>query len=378
MTKDSIKKGLEGIVVTESQLSYINGIEGVLIYRGYPIEELAEKSTFEEVLYLLWHGELPSSDLLTEFTEDLSNHREIDPGMDKIIMELADQNENSMAALRTMISMLSGYDPNKKDTKNLDVVLQQGANVTAKMPTLLAAFHRARSGKEIIPPRPDLNHAANFLYMLSGEEPNETTAKTLDTALILHCDHGINASTFSARVTLSTLSDLYSAITSAIGTLSGPLHGGANQNVMKMLLHIDKSNVDPIEWVKNSLQSGNKIPGFGHRVYKIKDPRATILGGMSKSLGLSSGDMRWYDYSISIESYLSQEKGLASNVDFYSGSAYYQMGIPIDLYTPIFALSRVGGWVGHSIEQLSDNRLIRPRANYIGPSDMTYIPIDER
>ena len=214
--------------------------------------------------------------------------------------------------------------------------------------------------------------------MLSGEEPNETTAKTLDTALILHCDHGINASTFSARVTLSTLSDLYSAITSAIGTLSGPLHGGANQNVMKMLLHIDKSNVDPIEWVKNSLQSGNKIPGFGHRVYKIKDPRATILGGMSKSLGLSSGDMRWYDYSISIESYLSQEKGLASNVDFYSGSAYYQMGIPIDLYTPIFALSRVGGWVGHSIEQLSDNRLIRPRANYIGPSDMTYIPIDER
>jgi citrate synthase len=274
--------------------------------------------------------------------------------------------------------MLSGYESNTKHPIDPTLVLQQGVYITAKMPTILAAFDRVRNGDEIIPPRKNLSHAANFLYMLTGEEPDETKTNTFDTALILHCDHGINASTFAARVTVSTLSDLHSAITSAIGTLAGPLHGGANQRVMMMLLEIDASNHDPITWVKEHIENGNKIPGFGHRVYKTKDPRATILGDMSEELGAAAGDRRWHEYSISIENYLGQEKGLSANVDFYSASAYYQMGIPIDLYTPIFAISRIGGWVGHVIEQYSENRLIRPRANYTGPLDLKYLPINKR
>ncbi len=378
MTDAPITRGLEGVVVTESELSYIDGTKGILIYRGYPIEELAEKSSFEEVLYLLWYGELPDEKTLAEFSDNLSSNRELPVGALKVIVELADQGETPMAALRTIVSMLSGYESNTKHPIDPTLVLQQGVYITAKMPTILAAFDRVRNGEEIIPPRKNLSHAANFLYMLTGEEPDETKTNTFDTALILHCDHGINASTFAARVTVSTLSDLHSAITSAIGTLAGPLHGGANQRVMMMLLEIDASNHDPITWVKEHIENGNKIPGFGHRVYKTKDPRATILGDMSEELGAAAGDRRWHEYSISIENYLGQEKGLSANVDFYSASAYYQMGIPIDLYTPIFAISRIGGWVGHVIEQYSENRLIRPRANYTGPLDLKYLPINKR
>ncbi len=378
MTDAPITRGLEGVVVTESELSYIDGTKGILIYRGYPIEELAEKSSFEEVLYLLWYGELPDEKTLAEFSDNLSSNRELPVGALKVIVELADQGETPMAALRTIVSMLSGYESNTKHPIDPTLVLQQGVYITAKMPTILAAFDRVRNGEEIIPPRKNLSHAANFLYMLTGEEPDETKTNTFDTALILHCDHGINASTFAARVTVSTLSDLHSAITSAIGTLAGPLHGGANQRVMMMLLEIDASNHDPITWVKEHIENGNKIPGFGHRVYKTKDPRATILGDMSEELGAAAGDRRWHEYSISIENYLGQEKGLSANVDFYSASAYYQMGIPIDLYTPIFAISRIGGWVGHVIEQYSENRLIRPRANYTGPLELKYLPINKR
>ena len=378
MTDAPVTRGLEGVVVTESELSYIDGTKGILIYRGYPIEELAEKSSFEEVLYLLWYGELPDEKTLAEFSDNLSNNRELPVGALKVIVELADQGETPMAALRTIVSMLSGYESNTKHPIDPTLVLQQGVYITAKMPTILAAFDRVRNGEEIIPPRKNLSHAANFLYMLTGEEPDETKTNIFDTALILHCDHGINASTFAARVTVSTLSDLHSAITSAIGTLAGPLHGGANQRVMMMLLEIDASNHDPITWVKEHIENGNKIPGFGHRVYKTKDPRATILGDMSEELGAAAGDRRWHEYSISIENYLGQEKGLSANVDFYSASAYYQMGIPIDLYTPIFAISRIGGWVGHVIEQYSENRLIRPRANYTGPLDLKYLPINKR
>ena len=378
MTDAPVTRGLEGVVVTESELSYIDGTKGILIYRGYPIEELAEKSSFEEVLYLLWYGELPDEKTLAEFSDNLSNNRELPVGALKVIVELADQGETPMAALRTIVSMLSGYESNTKHPIDPTLVLQQGVYITAKMPTILAAFDRVRNGEEIIPPRKNLSHAANFLYMLTGEEPDETKTNIFDTALILHCDHGINASTFAARITVSTLSDLHSAITSAIGTLAGPLHGGANQRVMMMLLEIDASNHDPITWVKEHIESGNKIPGFGHRVYKTKDPRATILGDMSEELGAAAGDRRWHEYSISIENYLGQEKGLSANVDFYSASAYYQMGIPIDLYTPIFAISRIGGWVGHVIEQYSENRLIRPRANYTGPLDSKYLPINKR
>ena len=378
MTDAPVTRGLEGVVVTESELSYIDGTKGILIYRGYPIEELAEKSSFEEVLYLLWYGELPDEKTLAEFSDNLSNNRELPVGALKVIVELADQGETPMAALRTIVSMLSGYESNTKHPIDPTLVLQQGIYITAKMPTILAAFDRVRNGEEIIPPRKNLSHAANFLYMLTGEEPDETKTNIFDTALILHCDHGINASTFAARITVSTLSDLHSAITSAIGTLAGPLHGGANQRVMMMLLEIDASNHDPITWIKEHIESGNKIPGFGHRVYKTKDPRATILGDMSEELGAAAGDRRWHEYSISIENYLGQEKGLSANVDFYSASAYYQMGIPIDLYTPIFAISRIGGWVGHVIEQYSENRLIRPRANYTGPLDSKYLPINKR
>ena len=378
MTDAPVTRGLEGVVVTESELSYIDGTKGILIYRGYPIEELAEKSSFEEVLYLLWYGELPDEKTLAEFSDNLSNNRELPVGALKVIVELVDQGETPMAALRTIVSMLSGYESNTKHPIDPTLVLQQGVYITAKMPTIIAAFDRVRNGEEIIPPRKNLSHAANFLYMLTGEEPDETKTNIFDTALILHCDHGINASTFAARITVSTLSDLHSAITSAIGTLAGPLHGGANQRVMMMLLEIDASNHDPITWIKEHIESGNKIPGFGHRVYKTKDPRATILGDMSEELGAAAGDRRWHEYSISIENYLGQEKGLSANVDFYSASAYYQMGIPIDLYTPIFAISRIGGWVGHVIEQYSENRLIRPRANYTGPLDSKYLPINKR
>ena len=378
MTDAPVTRGLEGVVVTESELSYIDGTKGILIYRGYPIEELAEKSSFEEVLYLLWYGELPDEKTLAEFSDNLSNNRELPVGALKVIVELADQGETPMAALRTIVSMLSGYESNTKHPIDPTLVLQQGVYITAKMPTIIAAFDRVRNGEEIIPPRKNLSHAANFLYMLTGEEPDETKTNIFDTALILHCDHGINASTFAARITVSTLSDLHSAITSAIGTLAGPLHGGANQRVMMMLLEIDASNHDPITWIKEHIESGNKIPGFGHRVYKTKDPRATILGDMSEELGAAAGDRRWHEYSISIENYLGQEKGLSANVDFYSASAYYQMGIPIDLYTPIFAISRIGGWVAHVIEQYSENRLIRPRANYTGPLDSKYLPINKR
>ena len=378
MTDNSVKRGLDGVVVTESNLSYIDGNKGILIYRGYSIEELSEKSNFEEVLYLLCYGKLPTKKSLTEFSDNLKNNRGLPEGVLKTIAELANQDETPMAALRTIVSMLSGYEPSLTYPTDPDLVLQQGIHITAKIPTILAAFHRTRNGEKILPPRKDLSHAANFLYMLTGNEPDEVKTNTLDTALILHCDHGINASTFAARVTVSTLSDLYSAIVSAIGTLSGPMHGGANQKVMMMLLEIDESDDNPLNWVKKHLENGRRIPGFGHRVYKTKDPRATILGDMSESLGIAAGNRRWHEYSVSIEDYMNQEKGLSSNVDFYSASAYYQMDIPLDLYTPIFALSRIGGWIGHVIEQYSENRLIRPRANYTGPLDLKYLPLDQR
>jgi citrate synthase len=246
------------------------------------------------------------------------------------------------------------------------------------LPTALAAFARLREGKEPVSPRTDLDHAANFLYMLNGEEPNEVLAETFDMALVLHADHGLNASTFAAMVTASTLSDLHSAVTSAVGTLAGSLHGGANQNVMRMLEEIDASDKDPVRWVRDALDDGRRVAGFGHRVYNVKDPRAKILGDRSEDLGEAAGDTRWHDYSVAIEEFLAEEKGLAPNVDFYSASTYYQMGIPIDLYTPIFAISRVGGWIAHVLEQYEDNRLIRPRARYVGQKERPFTPIDER
>lgn len=256
--------------------------------------------------------------------------------------------------------------------------LRKGRRITAKVPTIVAAFKRIRNGNEPVSPREDLDHAENFLYMLNDEEPDEVLAETFDMALVLHADHGLNASTFSAMVTSSTLADLHSAVTSATGTLAGSLHGGANANVMRMLKEVDESDMDPLDWVKNALDEGRRVAGFGHRVYNVKDPRAKILGAKSEELGEAAGDTKWYEMSATIEQYMQDDKGLAPNVDFYSASTYYQMGIPIDLYTPIFAMSRVGGWIGHVLEQYDDNRLIRPRAKYTGAEDQTYTSVDER
>lgn len=376
---DDLKKGLEGVVVAESSLSYIDGDAGRLIYRGYAIEDLARGASYEEVLYLLWNGELPNRDELAEFSETMAAEREVDEGVLAEVRELAEQDEEPMAALRTATSSLSAYDPDADaGADDDDANRRKARRITAKVPTILAAFKRYRNGNEAVAPRTDLGHAANFLYMLNDEEPDDVLAETFDMALVLHADHGLNASTFSAMVTASTLSDIHSAVTSAVGTLAGPLHGGANANVMRMLKEVDDSEMDPLDWVKNALDEGRRVAGFGHRVYEVKDPRAKILGEKSEELGEAAGDTKWYEMSTEIEEFMAEEKGLAPNVDFYSASTYYQMGIPIDVYTPIFAMSRVGGWIAHILEQYDDNRLIRPRARYVGPEDETFVPLDER
>ncbi|WP_254272664.1 citrate synthase [Haloarcula marina] len=379
---DDLKKGLEGVLVAESGLSVIDGDAGKLVYRGYTIEDLANGASYEEVLYLLWYGHLPNQSELAEFESEMASEREVDDDVLATVRSLAEADEEPMAALRTAVSMLSAHDPAPEDAEPTDeaVNLAVGRRITAKIPTLIAAFTRIRDGEDPVEPREDLDHAANFLYMLNGEEPDDVLADVFDQALVLHADHGINASTFSAMVTASTLSDLHSSVTSAIGTLKGPLHGGANQDVMEMLKEVDDSEADPLQWVQNALDEGRRVSGFGHRVYNVKDPRAKILGERSKELGEAAGSLKWYEMSTTIEGYLKEEKGLAPNVDFYSASTYYQMGIPIDIYTPIFAMSRVGGWVAHVIEYIEDNRLIRPRARYTGPKpeETTFVPLDER
>jgi len=379
---DDLKKGLEGVLVTESGLSVIDGDAGELVYRGYTIEDLANGASYEEVLYLLWYGHLPDQSELDAFESEMAGEREVDDAVLATVRELAEADENPMAALRTAVSMLAGYDPAPEDADPTDetVNLATGRRITAKIPTIIAAFTRIRNGDDPVEPREDLGHAENFLYMLNGEVPDDVLADVFDQALVLHADHGINASTFSAMVTASTLSDLHSAVTAAIGTLKGPLHGGANQDVMEMLKEVDDAEMDPLDWVTTALDEGRRVSGFGHRVYNVKDPRAKILGERSKELGEAAGSLKWYEMSTTIERYLAEEKGLAPNVDFYSASTYYQMGIPIDIYTPIFAMSRVGGWVAHIIEYIEDNRLIRPRARYTGPDpeETTFVPLDER
>ncbi|NUB93305.1 citrate synthase [Haloterrigena sp. SYSU A558-1] len=380
---DDLKKGLEGVLVAESGLSSIDGDAGRLIYRGYSIEDLARGASYEEVLYLLWHGELPTADELESFAAALSEEREVHDDVLDAMERLATADERPMAALRTAVSMFSAYEPETDaDPEDLEATMRKGRRITAKIPTALAAFERYRLGEEPVDPHPDLGLAANFLYMLTGEEPSDVHAETFDQALILHADHGLNASTFTSMVIGSTMADIYSAVTGGVSALSGPLHGGANQDVMEVLMEIDESNLDPLDWVEQATDEGRRIPGFGHRVYNVKDPRAKILQERSKELA-ESGDSKWYDITTTIEEYLSQEKGLAEkgiapNVDFYSGSVYYQLGIPIDMYTPIFAMSRAGGWVGHVLEYQEDNRLIRPLSRYTGPTDQEFVPVDER
>jgi citrate synthase len=379
---DDLKRGLEGVLAAESELSFIDGDEGRLVYRGYDIEDLAEGASYEEVVYLLWHGSLPTASELDSFSAAMAAERSLDADVLGTIEALADADETPMAMLRTVISQFSAVDEeatfDAETVTDREANVRKGQRIAAKIPTALAAFTRLRAGDDPVEPREDLSHAANFLYMLNGEVPDDVLAEVFDQALVLHADHGLNASTFSAMVTASTLSDLHSAVTSAVGTLAGSLHGGANQNVMRMLIEVDESGMDPTEWVANALDEGKRVAGFGHRVYNVKDPRAKILGEQSEALAEAAGEMKWYDYSVAIEEYVMDEKGLAPNVDFYSASTYYQMGIPIDIYTPIFAMSRVGGWIAHVLEQYDDNRLIRPRARYVGPRDLTFVPLDGR
>jgi citrate synthase len=370
-------KGLEGIVAANSGICWIDGEAGILSYRGIDIHQLAEHSTFEETTCLLWNGVLPNRLALSEFSAHLARARHLDQRVVDLLRSFP-TTATPMEVLRTAVSALSFYDADEKDNSH-DANVRKAYNLTARIAMIVAIYDRIRKGREIIPPDRSLSHAGNFLWMLNGEKPSETATRTLDIALILHADHELNASTFAARVIAATLSDIHSAITGAIGALKGPLHGGANEAVMHMLLAIDKEGCDPVEYVKTMLAARQKVSGFGHRVYKTEDPRATHLRKMSEQLGRDSGNPKWYEMSRTIELYINQEKKLNANVDFYSASTYAMLGIDIDLYTPIFAVSRISGWAAHVIEQLDDNRLIRPRAEYIGPPYPTHwIPVEER
>jgi citrate synthase len=370
-------KGLEGIVAANSGICWIDGEAGILSYRGIDIHELAEHSTFEETTCLLWNGVLPNALALREFQTQLAQARSLDPRVIDLMRSFP-KSATPMEVLRTTVSALSFYDPDEKDNSH-DANVRKAYNLTAQIAMIVAIYDRLRKGKEIVAPDRSLSHAGNFLWMLNGEKPSQTATRTLDIALILHADHELNASTFAARVIAATLSDIHSAITGAIGALKGPLHGGANEAVMRLLLTIDEQGADPVEYVKKMLAAKQKISGFGHRVYKTEDPRATHLRKMSEQLGKDAGQPKWFEMSRAIELYINRDKKLNANVDFYSASTYATLGIDIDLYTPIFAVSRIAGWAAHVIEQLDDNRLIRPRADYIGPVyPSPWIPIQER
>ena len=377
MSTAVVGKGLEGIVAANSGICWIDGDLGVLSYRGIDIHELAEHSTFEETTYLLWNGLLPNELELREFSAQLALARSLDQRIIDMIRSFP-KDATPMEVLRTAVSALSFYDADEKDNSH-DANVRKSYNLTAQIAMIVAIYDRIRKGLEVVPPDRSLTHAGNFLWMLNGVKPSETAIKTMDLALVLHAEHELNASTFAARVIAATLSDIHSAITGAIGALKGPLHGGANEGVMRLLLKIDKEGADPVEYVKNMLAAKQKISGFGHRVYKTEDPRATHLRKMSEQLGNDSGIPKWYEMSRAIELHINADKKLNANVDFYSASTYATLGIDIDLYTPIFAVSRISGWAAHVIEQLDDNRLIRPRAEYIGPAyPSPYIPIEKR
>jgi citrate synthase len=377
MSTAVVGKGLAGVVAANSGICWIDGDAGVLAYRGIDIHELAEQSTFEETTYLLWFGQLPRPAELKEFNKRLAEARALDPKIIDLLRSFP-KSATPMEVLRTAVSALSFYDPDESDNGH-DANVSKSFRLTSQIAMLVAAYDRLRKGKPVVEPDPSLSHAANFLWMLNGEKPSVTATKTFDLALILHADHELNASTFAARVIAATLSDIHSAITGAIGALKGPLHGGANEAVMRMLFAIDKEGSDPVDYVAKLLAQKKKISGFGHRVYHTEDPRATHLRKMSEELGESSGNAKWFKMSRAIEKYVLAEKKLNANVDFYSASTYTILGIDLDLFTPIFAVSRISGWAAHVIEQLDDNRLIRPRAEYIGPEyPSPYIPIEKR
>ena len=368
-------KGLEDVVAAQSSISDIDGKLGQLFYVGYDIHDLAANATFEETVHLLHHLRLPSKTELDTLTEQLVAERTPSDWIRDLIPTLANE-ASPMSMLRTIVSAMSAHDPDGWATDD-EANIRKSYRLIARVPTVIASYDRARNGKEALAPSPKLSHAENFLYLLTGEEPNPEDAKVLDICLTLHADHTMNASTFTARVVASTLADMHSAVTAAIAALKGPLHGGANERVMKMLLEIKEPD-RAREFIKERLAKREKIMGFGHRVYKTEDPRATHLRRMSKELGERNGDTTWYEISREIEKVVMEDKGLYPNVDFYAASVYHSLGIPIDLFTPVFAASRVAGWTAHVREQQNDNRIIRPESDYIGPRGRQWRPIEER
>lgn len=369
-------KGLQDVVANESSICFIDGGKGILSYRGIDIHELAQKSTFEETTFLLWNGTLPTATELNDFSHQLAAARQLPDDVITFLRNVP-KTASPMEVLRTAVSLLSIYDPDEKSVQR-SANVRKSFRLTAQIAMIVAVFDRIRKGKDVVRPDTSLSHAGNFLWMLNGEKPTETATKALDVALILHADHELNASTFAARVIAATLSDMHSAITGAIGALKGPLHGGANEAVMHLLYDIDKAHEDPVEHVRTMLINKEKISGFGHRVYTTEDPRATHLRRMSEDLG-KDANPKWYEMSRKIEIFVKEEKKLNANVDFYSASTYTTLGIDIDLFTPIFAISRISGWCAHVIEQHDDNRLIRPRADYTGPTyPAPYVPMAQR
>lgn len=367
-------KGLEGVIATESSICSI--IDDKLTYVGYTIDDLAENATFEEVVYLLWNRELPNQEQLNKIRQDLANEMEVPDAVIDHLRSYDLKNVHPMAALRTAISLLGLYDE-EADVMEKEANHRKAIRLQAKVSTIVTAFSRIRQGKDPVKPKKDLSFAENFIYMLNGKEGEPIEIEAIDKALVLHADHELNASTFTARVCVATLSDVYSGITAAIGALKGPLHGGANEQVMAMLLEIGEEE-NAIPYIEQKLANKELIMGMGHRVYRTGDPRAKHLQKMSEQLTKLTGQEKWYNMSVEIEKYIKENKGLPANVDFYSASVYHSLGIDHDLFTPIFAVSRMSGWLAHILEQYDNNRLIRPRAKYTGSNLRDFVPIDER
>jgi citrate synthase len=376
--KAAPKGGLEDVVAATSAICYLDGERGVLAYYGYDIHDLGEKASFEEVCYLLWHGRLPNRAELGDLQSQLAAARPLSEAVLRLMKQLP--SSDGMDALRTLTSILGHFDPEASDNSHA-ANYRKAVRLTAQIASLVATYGRLQAGGGPIQPDPALGHAANFLYMFTGKRPDALSTRAFDIALVLHADHELNASTFAARVAAATLTDLHSAIVGAIGALKGPLHGGANADVMRLLIEIgpDAPAEKIDEAIRAKLARKIKIPGFGHRVYRTEDPRATHLRRMSEELGKRAGNTRWFEMSRRIEQVVTTEKKLNPNVDFYSASTYYTLGIPIDLFTPIFAVSRISGWTAHCLEQYSNNRLIRPRTDYIGPPyPQRFVALDQR
>ncbi len=371
----NLSKGLEGVVAATTRLSDVKGDIGELIYAGYNINELAGKVSFEEVVFLLHHNHLPTRRELEEFKSRLASYRDLPKGIVDLLKTLP-RGTPPMSAIRTAISALGCFDEHAEET-SMDANREKAMRLIAQIPIVTAYFHRLRQGKSLLAPDSHLGEAANFLYLIDGEKPSAEKESTLDMCYVLHADHGMNASTFSARVTIATLSDMYSAITSAIGTLKGPLHGGANEGVIKMLQDI--GSPDKVDaYIDDCLANKKKIMGIGHRIYKTLDPRAPHLKRMAQILSAKVGESKWIQMSERIAELMLKKKSLNANVDFYSATVYYSLGIPTDLFTPIFAIARTAGWTAHVLEQLADNRLIRPQSVYSGPVGLKVVPVDQR